>query len=84
MTTSAGSPPPATNAPSSSPTSQLPTTTATTVQPINVTTTTTASATLFDPAQCANWLYFLLHWGQCRAALPPPSSKTSTTHGRED
>jgi hypothetical protein len=71
VTTSASSPPPPNNAPSSSSTSQPAITTATTMA-------------LFDPAQCANWLYFLLHWGQCRAALPPPPSTTSTTHGYDD
>jgi hypothetical protein len=68
----------ATNAPSSSSTSRPTITTSTTAR---ITTTTVVP---FDPAQCADFFYYLLHRVQCRALLPPLSSTTSTTRRADD
>jgi hypothetical protein len=80
VTTPGRSSPPPTNAASSSSTVHPPTTTVTSV---TATTTTTAVAR-FDPTQCANPFYFLMHRAQCRVLLPPSPSTTSTTHPRDD
>ena len=76
--------PTVTTSASSPPASQLPTTTETTPQPTTiVTTTTTTTVAPFDPAQCANPLYYLLHWGRCHSVQPPPPSTPPPSHGHD-